>query len=439
MRRKEKREKDMGGKTAGCREIKVLLLLFLISFCGQTVQAESEEKHSIFYLYCIKDEDTSVTLSATKIKDLETGCFWLVSCDMAGVLEEGGYDLYLLQGDFQEKVTVAGNQSGLSFLSAAETGDYPSVGADRSSAPDMDMAQILVYYQKGVYEYEADIESWQKNDLGRYDSGTQLEDFWICGSPVVHKENSHVMGILSADLYNYSLEMIDLSQTELNPEWALGNTAQIPEESGGDTGRDKSTLDASTWIMMVIYFIVAFAALYLSMKMRKKRIQALKAYAEQKQEKRRKAKLKKNDTALEMQSKKQSQPSVRQIEDPDKTKPAEGGEDRTKPVGDIPQYCLIGIEGVMKGRAYDIRGICWIGRSVDCQISYPDDTRGVSGRHCEVIPEKGKLLLMDVGSTCGTYMGDGVKLAANEPYELKEGDIFYLADRNHMFLVSRKG
>lgn len=432
MGRKGQGEKGVKGKAAR-RGIKVLFMLFLISFCSQMVCAESEEKHSIFYLYCIKDEDTSVTLSATKIKDLETGCFWLVSCDMAGVLEEGGYDLYLLQGDFQEKVTVVGNQSGLSFLSAAETGDYPSVGADRSSAPDMDMAQILVYYQKGVYEYEADIESWQKNDLGRYDSGTQPEDFWICGSPVVHKENSHVMGILSANLYNYSLEMIDLSQTELNPEWALGNTAQIPEESGKDTGGD---IDGFTWIMIVVFFIVSFLSLYYSGKWRKKRIQTIAAYTEQMREKRQKAKLKENDTAPEMQSNKQSQPTVRQEEDIDKTRPV--GEVRTEPVGDIPQYCLIGIDGVMKGRAYDIRGICWIGRSEGCQISYPDDTGGISGRHCEVIPEKGKLLLMDVGSTYGTYMGNGMKLEQNEPYELKEGDIFYLADRKQMFLVNRK-
>lgn len=79
-----------------------------------------------------------------------------------------------------------------------------------------------------------------------------------------------------------------------------------------------------------------------------------------------------------------------------------------------------------------------MGRSEQCGIRFPSDTKGVSGRHCAVYYEGGSVYIKDVGSSFGTFVDPGRRLSANESVEISEGQKFWLGSENEMFTIERK-
>lgn len=78
-----------------------------------------------------------------------------------------------------------------------------------------------------------------------------------------------------------------------------------------------------------------------------------------------------------------------------------------------------------------------VGRASDCGIIFREDTPGVSGKHCSVSWDKSTkdFVLIDLGSTYGTFLESGQKLDAKSAYHLKAGDSFYLGDKANMLRV----
>jgi hypothetical protein len=68
-------------------------------------------------------------------------------------------------------------------------------------------------------------------------------------------------------------------------------------------------------------------------------------------------------------------------------------------------------------------------------IVFPSSTPGISSVHCEVRNEGGKIVLVDRGSSYGTFLSNGAKLLPNQPYVLNVGDKFYLANRDNQFEI----
>ncbi|MCR4890813.1 MAG: protein kinase [Lachnospiraceae bacterium] len=99
--------------------------------------------------------------------------------------------------------------------------------------------------------------------------------------------------------------------------------------------------------------------------------------------------------------------------------------------------CLIGRSGLYSFQNFPLdRNIC-IGRDPkSCNIVYPKGTPGISKIHCQIFfePRGFSLLLIDCGSTCGTYLND-FKLNPGIPNQLKHGDIIRFGADN-VFEVS---
>lgn len=79
-----------------------------------------------------------------------------------------------------------------------------------------------------------------------------------------------------------------------------------------------------------------------------------------------------------------------------------------------------------------------IGRNAaECVIVFKEGTPGVSGKHCSVYYNAGAntFTLTDLGSSYGTFLGNGMKLTANSPINLKPGDIFYIGDKSNVLKV----
>lgn len=59
------------------------------------------------------------------------------------------------------------------------------------------------------------------------------------------------------------------------------------------------------------------------------------------------------------------------------------------------------VRGALEGQKIEIGagGKLLFGRDGQAQVKYPQNTKGISGRHCEIISNNGKVALVDKGST----------------------------------------
>ncbi len=120
------------------------------------------------------------------------------------------------------------------------------------------------------------------------------------------------------------------------------------------------------------------------------------------------------------------------------TPPASSGPER--PLGSMAtvELQILCTEGVFKDNSFKAKGSILMGRDPKkCQIVFPKDTPGISSTHCELKAEGGALVLIDRQSSYGTFLGNGARLDPNQPFELRPGDVFYLANRKNTFKVIR--
>jgi hypothetical protein len=114
---------------------------------------------------------------------------------------------------------------------------------------------------------------------------------------------------------------------------------------------------------------------------------------------------------------------------------------RTIPVAPASQPApsgpaIIGIAGEMNGKTFPVSGAIAIGRdSARCAVAYAASTPGISSEHCRLKAVQNGVVLVDVGSTYGTFFENGSKLTAHQEYTLHSGDKFYLGSKDNGFRV----
>lgn len=96
-----------------------------------------------------------------------------------------------------------------------------------------------------------------------------------------------------------------------------------------------------------------------------------------------------------------------------------------------------GVSGLFAGRTYTQGrdGRIMFGRQPSCQVVFGGNDKNVSGNHCVLYKQDGGVMLMDLGSTNGTYLENGTRLQANVAYALHAGERFYLVNKNYMFMI----
>lgn len=86
------------------------------------------------------------------------------------------------------------------------------------------------------------------------------------------------------------------------------------------------------------------------------------------------------------------------------------------------------VKGLFAGRRMAIRQETCLGTDgAKCAIAYPAGSPGVSRVHLRLWPDGGKLMIMDMGSTYGTWLG-GKKMTPGLAYHLPPGVYLYLGD-----------
>lgn len=99
-----------------------------------------------------------------------------------------------------------------------------------------------------------------------------------------------------------------------------------------------------------------------------------------------------------------------------------------------PTAILTVTGGELAGQSFAVpeEGL-FVGREQDCGIRFSPTAPGVSRRHCRLFWQNGQLCLMDVGSTCGTFLAGVGQLAPNQPVALSNGVSFYVAEPANAF------
>lgn len=92
--------------------------------------------------------------------------------------------------------------------------------------------------------------------------------------------------------------------------------------------------------------------------------------------------------------------------------------------------------GALAGQVFSSGDTLCIGRSKsNCNVVFPAETKGISRIHCCLKLRHGQVMLMDMGSSCGTFLQNGTKLKPNEPVIVNDNTRFYLAGRETSFTV----
>lgn len=96
--------------------------------------------------------------------------------------------------------------------------------------------------------------------------------------------------------------------------------------------------------------------------------------------------------------------------------------------------------GIFAGRRFELRGQVRMGRDpARNDLIFPEGTQGISGVHCVVAVQDGHVQLKDLGSTYGTFLRDGRRVAPGQAVELQVGDGFSLGSDRERFVITRKG
>lgn len=96
-----------------------------------------------------------------------------------------------------------------------------------------------------------------------------------------------------------------------------------------------------------------------------------------------------------------------------------------------------GISGVFAGRRFAVNGSVRMGRDPQGGIVYPQGTKGISGRHCEISSSNGTVYIKDLSSTYGTFVGN-TRIQPNQTVALRHGETFYLGTPQENFTVVDK-
>lgn len=96
---------------------------------------------------------------------------------------------------------------------------------------------------------------------------------------------------------------------------------------------------------------------------------------------------------------------------------------------------IIAVGGCMNGRTYPVGGKeITFGRDASATVCFPADAKGVSRQHCRIFWQNGTLMLMDTGSSYGTFTQAG-KLPPMKPVPVKSGDVFYIGEKRNGFKI----
>lgn len=110
------------------------------------------------------------------------------------------------------------------------------------------------------------------------------------------------------------------------------------------------------------------------------------------------------------------------------------GSRRVSSTAQVSAVTVYAISGPLQGASWPLGQGMTVGRDFQNTVVYPPDTKGVSRVHCRIEQQNGQILVTDLGSSCGTFVG-GRKLTPNMPVSVSPNTEIWLGgDKIRMLL-----
>lgn len=362
------------------------------------VQVEPYEGTPLFVIG-MRDADGNVSaaINGFLVQDPETGSTFLLGPSVIYDLVQNGYTVCVLGDDsyFQTAIPVA-KENGVTYLYAPGLGNAPYLelgNGSRNKAAAV-YREITADGTIELLQRNYDLSSgWQEGSDGFLTyTGYQLDTTYLIGAPMLDAEDGSVLGSISVSR-DQEMMLVPLVQGQLSAEYSIETLSGVSSgsetpttekpDSSGSSDSDKSI----SWAAVIV---AAGAAGYLFFRNGRKKESG--------------AKEKEGTIVLE-------------------AAPAPAGD--TMPIQDptpAALWQLRCVSGTRNGQTFPMGGTLRIGRNPQCDIFFPENTPGVSGTHCEVSVEGDRVVLRDLNSTYGTYLGENNRLEANRSYGLHRGD-----------------
>lgn len=98
---------------------------------------------------------------------------------------------------------------------------------------------------------------------------------------------------------------------------------------------------------------------------------------------------------------------------------------------------LKGVDGMYKDAVFPLDSDIIMGRDYRvANVVFGEKAQKISRSHCKLrVRSNGEVVLIDLGSSNGTYLADGSKLKPQIEYHISKGECFYLADKQELFRI----
>ena len=433
----------------------LMALVLCINLCTGTALASETEETVPAFVLCFDAEGGVQYYSAFGVRSGEN--MYLVSSAEAGTVAQTGCDCILVGIGYSEEVKLLKTVGQVSYFRA------PGLEAAPAYALGTEFPETVVIAAVQEEEGERYVtlsdpvmmnQGW--TDMGSYylSESLLMEDSYLVGAAVLSADASQVVGMVSRNSENFMVILpltghtfpADATVVSVPGTTSAGTPAEgesqesTPEQESegtqtGETeppGEEKKPVSTQNMILIgggVLLLIVVIIAA--NRKPRKKAAGPSGSSAplplvdpyQGPADRGNTIPLKRNEM-------------VSELVDMETTVPMR----RTAPVTAV-KWQLRCIRGTLEGQVYPLADKLSIGRMQNNDVAFPENTKGVSAKHCEVQFIGERVILQDLNSTYGTYFGmdQKAKLQPNMEYSLKNGDVFILAEGGPAFRLEQIG
>lgn len=423
----------------------------------ESVNSEEDTELPVFLLV-IDFEGEKDFMHAFYMKDTyETGGSYLISSLGAYLFANEGADLYVVAGGEVKEAECLGMKDGLSYLTFDGLEAYEPFSLKENITNENMYFVMIEVDEDGQFVQEAYLlemdSSWEKEER-YYSSGMAVDSLILLGVPTFDEDSFELIGMFEVEPDTGELLILDMTQISYESSYAVVSETPVQSSEGEDSSQTSETqpveeqptapgveeseaaTEAETpaeepeettapqngflssvpgWAYVAVVVLVV-GAVYISGNQKKKE----------------KLKLKQEQPVNNAEPIQDGTIAL----DKGETQMAEG-----TIVSETPKalWQIRGMSGMFEGKTFALTETLRFGRNPQNQVVYLQNTKGISGEHCELSMENGRIILRDLGSTYGTFLGNGSKLNDRVSYEVKEGDIFYLAESAQSFRIEKIG
>lgn len=421
--------------------MRLLAMICMIAFCVPAVitsvhaaTAGDGQEPAVFILAFVNDQEDVIGTSAFYMEDtLGDGSTYLVSDGVTAAFIEDGYSCILMGLGYTERATYVTTSGNFAFYTAPglENMEPMKTGGDLTAKVNVVYANMGEGGVTGAKSGGLDVSGWTSVCGGLYTPDVELQSVILLGAPVVETTGNTVVGSYSTTS-EMEQAIVLLGGVEFPGEAVIvqgSNAVQQPAETQplatlpqqeepqqGDPQQEEPKQEEPETSNDTIFLIVVVALI-------------AGAVVLNNNKKKKSPKTEAQTVARPVQEGTIMLDSGSNVPDPEDEMPLSGWQVR-------------GLAGPLEGEVFVLPNLRTMkfGRDPGCSVAFSPNTPGISGMHCELRLDGSGVLLRDLQSSYGTYMGyNRVRLEPNVSYHLSEGDEFMLAEGGQVFRLERMG